>query len=642
MNRPALGRFCPGWRIFTADPNPITTKPPMGDIIKLLPDAIANQIAAGEVIQRPASVVKELLENALDAQASRIQLILKDGGKQLIQVVDDGAGMSVTDARMSFERHATSKIRQPDDLFKLTTMGFRGEALASIASVAQVELRTRRDEDAVGSRIAIEASVLKVQEDCATPRGTSLSVRNLFFNVPARRKFLKSDSVEMRHILEEFHRVAIARPDVYFTLHHNEQEVFHLPPANQRQRIVGVLGPNTNARLVPVDEDTGDLHIIGFVGKPDSAKRSRGEQYLFVNRRFIKSGYLHHAITSAYEELIGEDQHPLYVLFLEIRPDRIDVNVHPTKHEIKFEDERLVYHFVKVAVRHALGRHGMIPSLDFEADHSLASAHIGHSHGPTREQAISQLRPSGTSRPQERQDWQELFKVLEQPLHEENPNAAGTQPDPLAPAYLMDSETAGQQELSGLAAGRSTVRPFQIHQSYILSPIKSGFILIDQQAAHERILYEQFLSQMKGTAARVQKELFPRTLELSAADATLFESLLPDLRQLGYDLEPFGRHSFILHGLPADTDPRQDAILLLRQLLSQHREDLPLKAGHHEHLARGLARNAAIRRGTALDDAEMLDLIDRLFACEIPYKSPGGRACFITYDMEELDKRFRG
>lgn len=614
----------------------------MGDIIKLLPDAIANQIAAGEVIQRPASVVKELMENALDAKATRIQLILKDGGRQLIQVVDDGVGMSVTDARMSFERHATSKIRQPGDLFELKTMGFRGEALASVASVAQVELKTRRDEDAVGTRIAIDASVVRVQEDCATPKGTSLAVRNLFFNVPARRKFLKSDQVEMRHILEEFHRIAIARPDVHFTLHHNDQEVFHLPPANQRQRIVGVLGANTNARLVPVDEDTGDLTIGGFVGKPEAARRSRGEQYLFVNRRFIKSGYLHHAIISAYEELIGEDQHPLYVLFLDIRPDRIDVNVHPTKHEIKFEDERLVYHFIKVAVRHALGRHGMIPSLDFEPDHSLSTARMGPVPGSGREQTISQVRPSSAAQGGERQNWQELFKVLEQPLREENPQSVGNAGDPLAPAYLVDSETAGQQELSELSASRSQVRPYQIHMCYILTPIKSGIMLIDQQAAHERILYEQFLERMEGGPARIQKELFPRTLELGAADATLLEGLLPDLRQLGYDLEPFGRNSFILQGLPADLDPRQDALQLLRNLLHQHREDLPLKPGHHQHLARGLARNAAISRGTAMNEAEMLDLIDRLFACEMPYKSPGGRACFITFDLEDLDKRFRG
>ncbi len=607
----------------------------MGDLIRLLPDAIANQIAAGEVIQRPASVVKELLENALDAKAGRIQLILKEGGKQLIQVVDDGTGMSVTDARMCFERHATSKIRQADDLFRIRTMGFRGEALASIASVAQVELRTRREDDPVGTRLLIEASAVLIQEDCATAKGTSLSVRNLFFNVPARRKFLKSDQLELRHIMEEFHRVAMACPEVHFSLYHNDQEVFHLPPANSRQRVVGVLGPTTNARLVPVEEDTGDLTIRGFVGKPETARKTRGEQFLFINRRFVKSGYLHHAILSAYEELIGEDQHPLYVLFLDIDPARIDVNVHPTKHEIKFEDERLVYHFVKVSVRHALGRHGMIPSLDFEADHSLATSKFDVRSGDATVRASSGNPAPGTGK----QDWQELFRVLEKPLEEENPQPAV--PDPFAPAVLVDSGSTAPSESHHLMAERQTVRPYQIHQRYILTPIKSGFLLIDQQAAHERILYERFVERMQGEPARIQKELFPRTLDLNPSDAALLESMIPDLHRLGFDLEPFGRQSFILHGLPADMDPHFDAIQLLRQLLEHHRDDLPLKPGHHENLARQMARHAAIPRGTPMTEEEMLNLIDRLFACEQPYKSPGGRAAFITFELDDLDRRFR-
>jgi DNA mismatch repair protein MutL len=617
----------------------------MGDIIKLLPDAIANQIAAGEVIQRPASVVKELLENALDAGASRIQLILKDGGKQLIQVVDDGSGMSVTDARMCFERHATSKIRSADDLFHLQTMGFRGEAMASIASVAQVELKTSRKEDTIGTRILMEASSVQIQEDAAVPTGTSISVRNLFFNVPARRKFLKSDNVEMRHILDEFQHVAIAHPGIHFTLHHNDQEVFHLPPVNQRLRIVGVLGSNTNNKIVPVEEDADNLLITGFVGKPEAARKSRGEQFLFVNRRYIKSGYLHHAIVSAYEELIGADLHPFYVLFLDIDPTRIDVNVHPTKHEIKFDDERLVYHFVKVSVRHALGRHGMIPSLDFEPDHSMAPAHMNVPQGINRENRIDQVFPTARfteERKAERKDWQELFSVLQKPLEEENPQSAAQIPDDLSPAIRLDSQPGDQKQMDDMLRTRSAIRPYQIHQTYILSPIKSGYILIDQQAAHERILYEQLLQQLEGQTANIQKELFPRTLELNPADSQLILSLLPALQQLGFDLQDFGQHAFILHGIPANLSAHTDALELIRLMLHQHKEDLPLKAGNKENLARSLARNACLKRGTPLDEAEMRDIIDRLFACEIPFKSPGGRMCFLTYSLEDLEKQFRG
>ncbi|MCF8238114.1 MAG: DNA mismatch repair endonuclease MutL [Saprospiraceae bacterium] len=614
----------------------------MGDIIKLLPDAIANQIAAGEVIQRPASVVKELLENALDASSTRIQLILKDGGKQLIQVVDDGCGMSVTDARMSFERHATSKIRNADDLFHIRTMGFRGEALASIASVAQVELRTRREEDTLGTRILIEGTTVKAQEDCATVPGTNLSVRNLFYNVPARRKFLKSDTVEMRHILEEFQRTAIAHPDIHFSLHHNDQEVYHLPPANQRQRVVAVLGPNSNKKMIPVDEDADQLSVSGFVGRPEAAKKSRGEQYLYVNRRFIRSGYLHHAILSAFEELIGDDQHPLYVLFMEIDPERIDVNVHPTKHEIKFEDERLIYHFVKVSVRHALGQYHIVPTLDFEPDHSVASSKFAH--GTTammREKNISQI--SGKEqRTAATKDWQELFTVLQQPLEAENPNASLGLDDPLAPAVTLKSGPAEGEQLSNHANERTPTKPYQIQQTYILTPIKSGFILIDQQAAHERILYEQYLDQLKGQPARIQKELFPRTIELNPVEGQVIRTLLADLLQLGFDLQEFGQNTFILHGVPANLLPGQDALMLIQRLLEQHKQDHPLKAGNQEALAMSLARQAAYRRGTTLDEDTMQYLIDRLFACSVPYKSPRGRHCFITYELEELSKRFAG
>lgn len=606
----------------------------MGDLIKLLPDNIANQIAAGEVIQRPASVVKELMENAIDAGGTRIQLIIREGGKQLIQVVDNGCGMSVTDARMSFERHATSKIRQADDLFQIRTMGFRGEALASIASVAMVELKTRRAEDEVGTRILIEASRIQIQEDCSTPPGTSISVKNLFFNVPARRKFLKADHVESKHILEEFQRIALSRSDIFFSLHHNDQEVFHLPAGNDRQRVVGILGPSVNARLVPVAEDTGDLTISGFVGKPEAAKKTRGEQYLFVNGRFIKSGYLHHGIVSAYEELIGQDQHPMYVLYLETDPARIDVNVHPTKHEIKFDDERLVYHFVKVAVRHALGRHGMIPTLDFEADHSIAPSKMNFTPG------IGTSFSSGTQKAG-KQDWEALFSGLEKPIRSENPQHVLAFPDTLAPAFRAESDIIAGSGQENEDPESNEVQAIQLQMRYILSPIKSGLIIIDQQAAHERILYEQYINRLAGNPQMIQKELFPRTITVTPANAVVLHSLLEALHHLGFELEPFGKETFILHGVPADMAPDLDAVQLILNMLQQSGDDLPLAAGNREQLAKRLAAQTATPPGKALTTVEMRSLIDRLFACEMPYKSPRGNTCFITIDQPEIEKRFR-
>ena len=398
----------------------------MADIIQLLPDSIANQIAAGEVVQRPASVVKELLENAIDAGSTNIKLIIKDAGKSLIQVIDDGCGMSETDARMSFSRHATSKIRKAEDLFAIRTMGFRGEALASIAAIAQVELRSRRQADELGTRIVVEGSEVKAQEACQCAAGTSFSVKNLFYNVPARRNFLKSNTVEMRHILDEFQRVAIANPDIFFSLHHNNSELFHLSPGNLRQRIVAVFGNSWNKKLVPVNEETDIIKIQGYVGKPEFAKKTRGEQLFFVNQRFIKSGYLNHAIMGAYEDLLAKDTYPLYVIFLEIDPARIDINVHPTKQEIKFEDERLVYNYLKVAIRHALGQYSITPTLDFDQEINFSNYTPKQAPKPTVETSSrEESRPSTPSGPVSKtdrfsngsnnlQNWEKLYEGLEQ------------------------------------------------------------------------------------------------------------------------------------------------------------------------------------------------------------------------------------
>ncbi len=632
----------------------------MADLIQLLPDAIANQIAAGEVIQRPASVVKELLENAIDAGASHIQLIVREAGKQLIQVVDDGCGMSETDARLCFERHATSKIRSADDLFHIRTMGFRGEALASIAAIAQVELRTRLHDAETGTRILIEGSEVKVQEPCACPPGTSLSVKNLFFNVPARRKFLKSNAVEMRHIIDEFQRVALAHCEVLCSLTHNGQEVYHLPKGNLRQRIVHLLGKNYNERLVPVAEQTEVLRISGFVGKPEFARKTRGEQFFFVNGRFIKSPYLHHAVMSAYEDLIPEGSWPLYVIFLEMDPARIDVNVHPTKQEVKFEDERLVYNYLRVSVRHALGQYSITPTLDFEQETSLAAhKNFGRSTLPpssaSRPGRTDAKPPSGSTGSALRQinlrHWEKLFEGPD-PFDEADtppdsassivlPSAANT-PVEAPPSTPSEAPTAPEKTDKALPLEQSQ-RVWQMHGRYLLTPIKSGFLLIDQQAASERIRYEYYLQRLGQQQVATQRLLFPVTWQVTPAEAPVVETLLPHLQQAGFDLAPFGKDAFIVHGLPAELTDQvsgQEVAALLDELLEHYRQHQELQLHLHERLARALARSTALPPGRQLSEQEMQQLIDQLFACAMPYKSPSGRRCFLTFDFEELEHRF--
>ncbi len=612
----------------------------MTDVIQLLPDAIANQIAAGEVIQRPASVVKELMENALDAGATNIKLLVKDAGKALIQVIDNGAGMSETDARMSFERHATSKIRDAKDLFEIRTMGFRGEALASIAAVAQVEMRTRRQVDELGTRIVIEGSEVKTHEACQCPTGTNLSVKNLFYNVPARRNFLKNNSVELRHILDEFQRIAIAYPEIHFSFHHNNTEIFHLPAGNLRQRITGVFGNHANKKLVPVAEYTDTVNIQGFVGKPEFAKKTRGEQLFYVNRRFIKSGYLHHAIMSAYEDLLPPDTFPLYVIFIEIDPAQIDINVHPTKQEIKFEDERLIYNYLKVTIRHALGRHSITPTLDFDEETSLAS--IRMTQQPQRQPTLNQsttLPSRGFDQTDSRrqqnnlENWGKLYEGLSQ----------GNSDEDLPRSLTIESRWSSDEKiqedtLSGFANIQTA--PYQIHGSYIVSHIKSGFLLIDQQSAHERILYEKYLKILRDRAASTQQTLFPATIELAPAQATILRDILTEINLLGFDIQEFGGNTFLIHGVPPELASNANETTIIESLLEQYRNNLELKLPARENIARAMARSAAIKRGQNLTPEEMQSLIDRLFACELPYKSPAGRNCFLTFELDELEKRF--
>ncbi len=601
----------------------------MSDIIKLLPDHVANQIAAGEVVQRPASVVKELLENSVDAGAGQIIVLLKDAGRTLIQVTDDGQGMSPTDARSCFERHATSKIRLADDLQHIRTKGFRGEALASIAAIAQVELKTRQAGDELGTRVLIEGSRVQAQEALACPVGTSLLVRSLFYNVPARRQFLKSDPVELKHVIEEFQRVALAHPAIRFRLLHNDQEVFHLESGNERQRIVHLFGRKYDERLVPVEESTEFLHVEGFITKPEFAKRSRGEQYFFVNRRFIRSPYLEHAVRRAYEELIQRDNYPGWFLFLELDPAWIDINIHPTKTEIKFRDDRAVYAIVHAAVRRALGRHNLTPSLDFEPEPALL-----HGAVPTGPLPMEPTIGSGRWRPRDlpRQaspaGWQQLFDLGETPVVQHDEQLPGLAPPADGAAAPAPREWNNNRPV------------FQLPGHYMLAQVKSGFVVVDRQRAMERITYERALQSLERGTGASQAQLFPVTMELSGPDHALLLALLPELHALGFQLEPLSGRSVAVNGMPAECGA-EDPADLLGQLLEQvHNERGSLKAERHATLARGMARSTAVHLAKHMDVAAMHDLIDRLFACEMPYFTPGGKPVLITYGLQELDERF--
>lgn len=627
----------------------------MADIIQLLPDSIANQIAAGEVIQRPASVVKELVENSIDAGSTSIKLVIKDAGKTLIQVIDNGCGMSETDARMSFERHATSKIRKAEDLFAIRTMGFRGEALASVAAVAQVEMRTRRQMDELGARLVVEDSEVRLQEACQCSTGTAISVKNLFYNVPARRNFLKSNTVEMRHIMDEFQRIAIANPDIFFSLHHNNAEIFHLPPSNLRQRLTGLFGTAANKKLVPVSEETDILKLSGFIGKPEFAKKTRGEQFFFVNNRFIRSSYLNHAVTSAFENLLPSDSYPLYVIFIDIDPARIDINVHPTKQEIKFEDERLVYNYLKVAVRHSLGQYSIMPSLNFDTDPNFTGAARIAPQARKKEKDKETVRsaagrsagPAQSTGPSVRQQraenlkhWESLYEGLEEAASRESENQA-----PQPQALTLESNWHQEDKPGGeLAGGSETARkePYQVHATYIVNQIKSGVVIIDQQAAHERILYERYLTVLRSRTGSTQQQLFPRTLSLSPMDAALLRDILDQVNLLGFDLQEFGVNTFVINGLPSELAGKRDETAVIESLLEQYKRNLDLKLDVQENIARSMARSAAIKRGQMLTPQEMQALIDKLFACESPFKSPTGRNCFITFELEDLAKRFEG
>ncbi|PAW92247.1 DNA mismatch repair protein MutL [Mucilaginibacter sp. MD40] len=618
----------------------------MPDIIQLLPDAVANQIAAGEVVQRPASAVKELIENAIDAGADKIQLILKDAGKALIQVIDNGCGMSLTDARMCFERHATSKIRKAEDLFAIRTMGFRGEAMASIAAIAQVELKTRRHEDELGTCILIEGSEVMSQEACSAPTGTSISIKNLFYNTPARRNFLKSNPVEMRHIIDEFQRVALANPQIFLTLHHDGQEVYHLPAASLKQRIVHLFGNNYNQRLVPVEEDTTIIKLHGYVGKPEFARKTRGEQFFFVNNRFIKDAYLNHAVLTAFQELLPDETYPLYVLFIDIDPAKIDINVHPTKTEIKYQDEKSIYAIIRSAVKRSLGKYNITPTLDFDQENS-----IGHLITPKPFEEI--VQPSIAFNPDFNPFVTEKKTNEREPASYRNTDVSDHRtaiPRNWDTLYeIAKKEEVVQQQMHEEAtlsvneqdvAKSSEKQFFQVHNRYILSQIKSGFMLINQQAAHERILYERFLQQLQNHSGVSQQSLFPQSVTLNSADFELLKELLPDIRALGFDIREFGRNTVVVEGIPADLTNANEHELL-EQLLEGFKNNLAiLKLDKRDNLARSLARNGAMKAGTKLSMEEMNQLVDQLFACQMPNLALNGKPVISTVTLAELAERF--
>ena len=617
----------------------------MPDIIQLLPDSVANQIAAGEVVQRPASAVKELIENAIDAGADKIQLILRDAGKSLIQVIDNGCGMSLTDARMSFERHATSKIRKAEDLFAIRTMGFRGEAMASIAAIAQVELKTRRHEDELGTCILIEGSEVMSQQACSANTGTSISVRNLFYNTPARRNFLKSDPVEMRHIIDEFQRVVLANPGIFFTMHHNGQEVYHLPANSLKQRIVHLFGNSYNQRLVPVEEDTSIIKLHGYVGKPEFARKTRGEQFFFVNNRFIKDAYLNHAVLTAFEELLPDESYPLYVLFIDIDPSKIDINVHPTKTEIKYQDEKSIYAIIRSAVKRSLGKYNITPTLDFDQENS-----IGHL---ITEKPMEQIvQPTISFNPDFNPFAKEVPKAERGTTYSRDTSEYQRTPIPQNWDTLYEiskRESSVQQEMHGEVTipvqeqevSKSSERQlFQIHNRYILSQIKSGFMLINQQAAHERILYERFLHQLDNHSGTSQQSLFPQSVTLNSSDFELLKELLPDIRALGFDIREFGKNTVVVEGIPADLSNVAEHALL-EHLLEGFKNNLAiLKLDKRDNLARSLARNGAIKAGTRLSLEEMNLLIDQLFACQMPNIALNGKPVISTFTLNELAERF--
>ena len=604
----------------------------MADIIKLLPDHVANQIAAGEVVQRPASVVKELLENSIDAQATEIKLIVKDAGKTLIQVIDNGIGMSATDARLSFERHATSKISTAEDLFNLHTKGFRGEAMASIAAIAHMDLKTKPESQEIGIQIIIEGSKVVKQEAVVTPKGTSVSIKNLFFNIPARRNFLKSDAVETRHIIDEFHRVALAHPKIKFSMSNNDSNVFKLPISNLRKRIVNIFGSKTNEKLVPVSEETDIVKVNGFVIKPQYAKRSRGEQFFFVNDRFVKCPYLHHAILSSFEGLIKEGTHPGYFLYLNVDTKSIDINIHPTKTEIKFENEQAIYAMLRSTIKHSLGQFSIAPILDFNKDSKLDTPYDYHNKGasqPTIEvdRNFNPFSRELSKRPKDT-TWEAMYVGLKQ---EDN----NIKLDEIE--FESDEVTGSLFDKKDHDIGQS---PFQIQNKYIISPIKSGMLVIHQNLAHERILYEELLKNITIKEAISQQLLFPLKLHYSKSDIEILKQVKEQLEHTGFMISIKKEDEIEITGTPVVVE-EINIENILEQIIKDISEEVPDPGfSQNDLLARSMSRSLAIKTGTPLNIEEQEHLINKLFACKDPSVSPSNKPVIMTISSNDLDKKF--
>ncbi len=613
----------------------------MADIIQLLPDSVANQIAAGEVIQRPASVVKELVENAIDAGASQVTVNIKDAGRTLIQIIDNGCGMSDTDARMSFERHATSKIRSANDIFAIRTMGFRGEALASIAAIADVELRTKEHDKELGTFIHISGSEVISQEPVSCDNGTNFQVKNLFFNVPARRKFLKSNPAELKHIINEIQRIALANPEIALSLHHNGSVVYELNSSNKRVRIVSMFGKSINQNLIPIDTETTLVKISGFIGQPKYSRKTFGEQFFFVNKRFMKHPFFHKAILLAYEKILPPDSIPSYFIYFDLNPADIDVNIHPTKTEIKFENESAIWQILQASVREALGKFNIVPSIDFDQAGSIdipmplhhfdevniPEIKVDPTYNPFEPRPVSKNYSGSANtfqqKPVERPDvtnWQSLYKGLENQT-EINPEIPDREPVQIR---IEEQQTS-----------RSSI---QFKNKYILTPVKSGLMVIDQKRAHERILYERLLQVLENHEVASQQQLFPETFELNASDATLLASILPDLRALGFDIREFGKHTFIINGTPGVLNT-STPVEIIECLLEEYKNSpVNLQEKARETVAISLAQASAIPYGQTLKPNEVNELIDNLFACQTPNFSPKGKKVLAIMPIDDFEK----
>jgi DNA mismatch repair protein MutL len=617
----------------------------MQNIITLLPESVANQIAAGEVVQRPSSIVKELLENAIDAKATFIKLIVKDAGKTLVQVIDNGLGMNPVDARMAFERHATSKIKKAEDLFQIHTKGFRGEALASIAAVAQVELKTKRSEDSVGQLIEIEGSKFIKQEECQAQTGSSFSVKNLFFNIPARRNFLKDDNIELKHIIDEFERVCLPHNTIHFQLYSNGNEIYNLPPTSLIERISGLFSRTLQGKLLQINEVTDVVKISGYIGKPDSAKKRRGDQYFFVNDRFIKSPYLHHSIAEAYRELISNDSHPAYYLFLEVNPEFIDINIHPTKTEIKFQDEKIIYAILHSAVKRALGKANLAPSLDFNSEMSFEidytksvsqpTVNVNRDYNPFNN---SSSQPSNSTsgykvatesalQKNNKQNWESLYQNYNQTDYKKE---------------LENLQLEKQAEQTNIEHQTFTHKGFQLYNKYIISAHENGLLVIDQQRAHERILYEHYVSSKeRNVAAASQQVLFPVTIELTPNDFVLLETLMPHFKILGFEIEHFGKNTIIVQGTPAELGEFNTQEMVEGILETYKLNTFDTKIDIFDNMCKSMAKNAGIKYGKPLNEQEIILMLENLFSCEDPMYSPNGKVVIMEMSKLELDAFFK-